>query len=61
MAIVVVRIHTVTTDAGECPMCGFDSLRRYAGYRMNEKGVSTVFDQKYCGRCINDMREMGNA
>ena len=51
-----VRVDTITTDAGECPMCGFDSLRRVVGYHLTVHGVTTMWDQTYCGRCINDLR-----
>lgn len=57
MASLVMRITTMVTDAGECPMCGFDSLRRVTGHHITPSGVTTMFDQTYCGRCINDMRE----
>lgn len=61
VAALTIRITTMVTDAGECPMCGFDSLRRIAGYNLTRSGVTTMFDQKYCGRCINDLRESGDA
>lgn len=54
---VVIKIHVLTADAGECPMCGFDSLRKVSGYHLTSNGVTTMFEQTYCGRCINDMRE----
>lgn len=61
MAERVIHVHLMTTDAGECPMCGFDSLRRVTGHHLTEHGVTTVFDVEHCGRCINDIREIGNA
>jgi hypothetical protein len=44
-------------DAGTCPMCGFDSLRRVAGYQITPRGVGTLFQHTMCGRCITDIRE----
>lgn len=38
-------------------MCGFDSLRRTVGYHLSLDGVTTIWDQAFCGRCINDVRE----
>ncbi len=54
----VVKISAWTEDAGECPMCGFDSLRRTNGAYVNTHGTLKVFQRLDCGRCINDIREM---
>lgn len=56
MATAVYRVQVLITDIGECPMCNFDSLRRVAGYRITTAGVTTVFEQIFCGRCINDIK-----
>ena len=53
----IVRVSVTNTDAGDCPLCGFHSLRRYQGFTMNLSGVTTVYDQKHCGRCLIDLRE----
>lgn len=39
---------------GECPTCGFDSMRRARMYRLSEHGVTLVADRTVCGRCINE-------
>lgn len=57
MATATQRVTVYITDAGECPMCEFDSLRRATGYQLTPEGVTTVFDRKYCGRCIHKLRE----
>lgn len=54
---VSIKISVLIRDAGECPMCRFDSLRRATGYKLSPNGVTTVFDQSYCGRCIADLQE----
>lgn len=47
-----IQITTVTEPAdGECSDCGFDALRRTRGYHLTPAGVTTLFDQVYCGRC----------
>lgn len=61
MASVTYRVHVLIRDAGECPMCNFDSLRKVTGVHLTPSGVTTVFEQVYCGRCINDLREFGDA
>lgn len=47
-----VDITTIVEPAeGECEDCHFDALRRIRGYNLTAAGVTTLFDQTYCGRC----------
>ena len=52
-----IRIDTLTTHAGECPLCGFDSLHRVTGLHLTQRGVTTLFDIAHCGRCIDTLRD----
>ena len=52
----VVRITPLITPAGECPECGFDSLRRVRMFMLSSTGVSPVADVTACGRCRNKDR-----
>lgn len=54
----VIKLTPIVDEVqGECPGCGFDSLRRVRLYHLTSNGVGSLGDQTYCGRCINDMRE----
>lgn len=57
MATRILKVIMLIIDAGECPMCGFDSLRKATGNHLTPSGVTTLFEQTYCGRCVNDLRE----
>lgn len=61
MASITMRVIVLIRDAGECPMCGFDSLRRVTGNHLTPSGVTTMFEQVFCGRCINDIRDSVDA
>lgn len=53
----IIQITSITERVeGECPACGFDALRRVRGYHLTPSGVTTMFDQTYCGRCIAEER-----
>lgn len=57
-AHIVLKLTPLVTDVdGECPGCGFESLRRVQLFHLTENGVGTLADQTFCGRCINDIRE----
>lgn len=48
-------VTVVNQPPTECPMCGFDSLRRTT--IRNSATGSILSDQLTCGRCVNDLRE----
>lgn len=54
---ITIRVDLMSYDAGTCPMCEFDSLRRVVGYQITPRGVGTLVQQTICGRCINELRE----
>lgn len=54
----IIKLTPMITDVdGECPGCGFESLRRIRMYHVTSSGVGTLADRTICGRCINDIRE----
>jgi hypothetical protein len=55
-ARVVFKLTPIVTDLGECPMCGFDSLRQIRVYHLTSGGVTMLAEQTGCGRCLNDLR-----
>lgn len=54
---VTIPVQVLIRDVGECPLCGFDSLRKVTGCHLTPQGVTTVFEQLSCGRCVSDLRE----
>lgn len=45
------NVEVIFGEAGECPRCGFDSLRTASWYSLEEAGVSKFIEQVSCGRC----------
>lgn len=54
---VTIPVQVLIRDIGTCPMCNFDSLRKVTGCHLTPRGVTTVFEQVFCGRCLSDLRE----
>ena len=49
-----VKVTAVIRDVGECPMCGFDSLR--VVQLITDRGT-ILRSETNCGRCATDLHD----